>query len=115
MARYTCAFILSVNIDNLQALLIDVLNDLELDVQYYTSDYIMAREIPGNASFSELVTVEVMIDTSTAAETESRINLVAKNEEPPLILENHCRKIFEYVKRAIKESRYWHLIEEIGG
>ncbi|MDM3850021.1 MAG: hypothetical protein PT120_19060 [Aphanizomenon gracile PMC649.10] len=115
MARYTCAFILSVNIDNLQALLIDVLNDLELDVQYYTSDYIMAREIPGNASFSELVTVEVMIDTFTATETEIRMTLLAKNEELPLILENHCRKIFEYVKQAIKGSRHWHLIEEICG
>ncbi|MBW4633105.1 MAG: hypothetical protein KME30_14765 [Iphinoe sp. HA4291-MV1] len=115
MARYTCSFILSVPIDQLQPLLIELLQDCNLDVQYYTSDYIMAREFLGYVSFSKLVTVEVLIDKSTATETETRMSIVIKNEELPLQRDNHCRQIFEYVKQAIEDGRHWHLIESIAG
>ncbi len=115
MARYTCSFIVSVPIDHLQGLLIELLQDCELDVQYYTADYIMAREVPGNIPFSKLVTVEVLIDKSTATEEETRLSIVVKNEELPLQLENHCRQMFEFVKQAIEQSRRWNLIESLAG
>jgi hypothetical protein len=115
MARYTCSFIVSVPIEHLQALLIELLQDCDLDVQYYTADYIMAREIPGNVSFSKLVSVEVLIDKSTATETETRLSIVIKNEELPLQLNNHCRQIFDFVKQAIEHSRHWHLIQSLTG
>jgi hypothetical protein len=115
MARYTCSFIVSVPIDHLQALLIELLQDCGLDVQYYTADYIMAREIPGNVSFSKLVTVEVLVDKSSATETETRMSIVIKNEALPLQLNNHCRQVFEFVKQTIEQSRHWHLIESISG
>ncbi len=115
MARYTCSFTVSVPIEHLQALLIELLQDCGLDVQYYTADYIMAREIPGNVSFSKLVIVEVLIDKSTATETETRMSIVTKNEELPLQLNNHCRQIFEFVKQAIEQNRHWHLIESFTG
>ncbi|MBK1987084.1 hypothetical protein A0J48_005955 [Sphaerospermopsis aphanizomenoides BCCUSP55] len=115
MARYTSSFIVSVPIDHLQALLIDLLQDCGLDVQYYTPDYIMAREIPGNVSFSKLVTVEVLVDKSSATETETRMSIVIKNEELPLQLNNHCRQIFDFVRQMIEQSRHWHLIESISG
>jgi hypothetical protein len=115
MARYTCSFIVSLPIDHIQSLLIDLLQDCGLDVQYYTADYIMAREIPGNVSFSKLVAVEVLIDKSTATATETRMSIVIKNEELPLQLDNHCRQIFEFVKQAIEHSRHWHLIESLAG
>jgi hypothetical protein len=115
MARYTCSFIVSVPFENLQGLLIELLQDCELDVQYYTADYIMAREIPGNIPFPKLVTVEVLIDKSTATETETRMSIVVKNEELPLQLDNHCRQMFEFVKQAIEQCRYWNLIESLAG
>ncbi|BAZ30690.1 hypothetical protein NIES4074_31520 [Cylindrospermum sp. NIES-4074] len=115
MARYTCSFIVSVPSDYLQPLLIELLQDCELEIQYYTPDYIMAREIPGNVSFSKLVAVEVLIDKSTATETETRMSIVMKNEELPLQLDNHCRQIFEFVKQAIEHSRNWHLVESFAG
>jgi len=115
MARYTCSFIVSVPIDHLQPLLVELLQDCNLDVQYYIADYIMAREIPGNVSFSKLVTVEVLIDKSTATETESRMSIVIKNEELPLQLHNHCRQMFEFIKQAIEDCRHWHLIESLAG
>ena len=115
MGRYTCSFLIAINLEYLQPLLLDLLQDCDLEIQYYTSDYILAREIPGKVSFSKLVKVEVFIDKSMATETETRMSIVIKNEELPLQIDNHCRQIFEYVKQAIERSRHWHLIEIIAG
>jgi hypothetical protein len=115
MARYTCSFIISVPFDHLQPLLVDLLQECGLDVLYYTGDYVMGREVPGNVSFSKLVTVELLIDKTTATETETRMTLVMKNEELPLQVDNHCRQTFEYIKQAIENSRHWHLIESLAG
>lgn len=115
MARYTCSYIVSLPIDHLQPLLVELLQEYSLDVQYYTSDYIMAREIPGNVPFSKFVTIEVLIDKSTATETETKMNLVFKNEELPLQVHNHCRQVFESMKEAIENCRHWHLTETLAG
>jgi hypothetical protein len=117
MARYTCSFIVGDSIDHLQPLVIEILQDsnLSLDVLYYNADYIMAREIPGNVPFSKLVTVEVLIDKTTATETETKMSIVIKNEELPLQLENHCRHMFDAIKDTIENSRYVHLIETLAG
>ena len=114
MARYTSSFILSRSIDDLPPLLINLLQDCELDVQYYTTDYIMAREIPGNVSFAKLVTVEVLLDKSSASATETRMSILVKNEELQSELD-HCRQMFEYVKKSIEHSRYWDVIEVLAG
>ncbi|MFB2768618.1 hypothetical protein ACE1AT_04905 [Pelatocladus sp. BLCC-F211] len=115
MARYTCSFILSIHINHLQPLLVELLQDCNLDVQYYTLDYIMAREIVGTVSYSKMVTVEVLVDKSTATETETRMSIVIKNQELPLQLDNHCRQVFEYIKQAIEDNRNWHLIQSLAG
>jgi hypothetical protein len=115
MARYTCSFLISINLEYLQSLLLDLLQDCDLEIQYYSSDYILAREIPGKVSFSKLVKVEVLIDKSTATETETRMSIVIKNEELPLQVDNHCRQMFEYVKQSIEDNRHWHLIESLAG
>ncbi len=115
MARYTCSFIVSVTIEYLQPMLIELLQDCELDVHYYTSDYIMAREMPGNVSFPKLVTAEILIDKSTATATATRLSIVIKNEELPLQLNNHCRQMYEFVKQSIEVSKNWQLIESFAG
>ncbi len=111
MARHACSFIVSIAIDDLQPLLLALLQDLELDVQYYTPDYIMARETPGKVSSLKLAVVEVLTDKSTATEAESRFKIVVKNEQ--LQLDDHCRQMFEFVKQAIEGSDRWHLIESL--
>ncbi len=113
MARHSCSFIVSVAIDDLQSLLVKLLQDCELDVQYQTADYILGREIPGNVSFAKLVTVETLMDQSTSTETEARFSLVVKNEEQQLPLDNHCRQKFEVIKQAIESSCDWHLVETL--
>lgn len=115
MARYTCSFVLSISIHDLQPALVDLLYSCGLDVQYHTADYILAREVPGSVPFSKLVTVEGLIDKSTATESETRMTVVIKNEELPLQLDNHCRQVFDFIKQEIEASRYWNLIESIAG
>ena len=66
----------------------------------------MAREVPGKMPFAKLVVVEILIDKSTATETESKMSVVVKNEELPLQTDNHCRQLFIYVKEAIEDCRH---------
>jgi hypothetical protein len=115
MARYTCSFIVSVSLDHLQESLIELLQSCNFDIIYDTGDYIMAREIPGRIAFAKLVTVEVLIDKSTATAQEVRMNFVIKNEELPLHLDNHCRQMFELVQEAVAENRQWQLLESVVG
>jgi hypothetical protein len=113
MARYTCAFTMAASVEHLRQLLSEVLQSCNLDLQYDSSDYMMARERPGNVSFSKLVTVDVSIDKGTATKSATRVNLVAKNEELPLQIDNHCYQIFNLVKQAIADNRKWQLVETV--
>lgn len=113
MARYTCSFTIAVGVDRLRQLLTEVLHSCNLDILYDKSDYMMAREHPGQVSFSKLVTVEVLIDKTTATETLTRMDLVIKNEELPLQVENHCHQMFNLVKQSIMENRNWQLVENV--
>ncbi len=115
MARYTCSFTVTVDVDSLRQLLIEVLQSCNLDIIYDAGDYMMAREHPGQVSFSKLVTVEVLIDKTTATATATRLNLVIKNEELPLQVDNHCHQIFELVNQAIVENRNWQFVESVAG
>ncbi|NJO39815.1 MAG: hypothetical protein HC769_01125 [Cyanobacteria bacterium CRU_2_1] len=111
MARYTSLFKVAVSLDRFRQLLTDILHSCSLDVIYSSEDYLVAREVPGHVSYAKLVTVEVLIEQSTAKEAEVQMNFVVKNEELPLHSNNHCRQVFNLVNRAIAENRQWHLIE----
>ena len=115
MARYTCSFTVAVGVERLRQLLVEILQSCNLDIMHDTSDYMMARERPGQISFSKLATVEVLIDKTTSTETSTRMDLVIKNEELPLQLDNHCRQIFDLVKQSIKENRNWQMVENVAG
>jgi len=115
MARYTCSFIIAVPLERLQQVLIEVLESCNFDIIYNTGDYLMAREIPGHVSFAKLVTVEVLIDKSTATDQEVRMNFVIKNEELPLQVDNHCHQMFHQVQQAIAQNRHWQLVESVAG
>lgn len=115
MARYTCSLTVAVSLDLLQPSLIEVLQSCNFDIIYDTGDYLMAREIPGHVAFAKLVTVEVLIDKSTATAQEVRMNFVIKNEELPLQVDNHCRQMFDMVQKAVADNSHWHLVESVVG
>lgn len=114
MARYTCSFtVASGNNSNLRQLIKDILLSCSLDVIYNQSEYIMAREIPGKVSLAKLVSVEVLIDGTTATESATKVSLVVKNEELPLQVANHCYQVFEQVNKAISLDRNWQSVESM--
>lgn len=115
MARYTCLFTVATSVSSLHGFLGELLESCNFDVIYETEDYLMAREVPGNVSYAKLVTVEVLIDRTTATDKEVRMNFVIKNEELPLQLNNHCRQMFNTVSQAIADSNNMQLIEAVAG
>lgn len=115
MARYTGFFIVAVPIDRLRQLLMDVLESCNCEIIYDTGDYMMAREVPGQVSFTKLVTIEVLIDRPSDGIDEVRMNFVVKNEELPLHYDNHCRQMFDLVWQTIEENRQWQLLESAVG
>jgi hypothetical protein len=113
MARYTCLFTVAAPVSSLQPLLCEILKSCSFDIIYQTEDYLMAREVPGRVTFSKLVTVEVLIDRTTATEREVQMKFVIKNEELPLQIDNHCRQMFNQVSQAIADNSNMQLIETV--
>ncbi|MFZ9736588.1 MAG: hypothetical protein ACO3EZ_01095 [Prochlorotrichaceae cyanobacterium] len=111
MARYTCSFTVALTMQNLHQCLVDLFTECKFDVIYDTSDYVMAREIPGGVPFAKLVTAEALIDKTFPDRESVRINLVIKNEELPLQTNNHCYRMFDTVKKAIADHYNWQLVD----
>lgn len=113
MARYTCSYIVKTSLRELETLLKQLLKDCDFEVTYHTLDYMMAREIPGKVPFVKLVTVEVLIDSTTATKNQVQLSLVVKNDELPLQINNHCRQLFDGVQQVIAQDYKWQLIESV--
>ncbi|NJP10242.1 MAG: hypothetical protein HC866_12810 [Leptolyngbyaceae cyanobacterium RU_5_1] len=111
MARYTGLFKVTASINGFHQLLSEILESCNFSIIYHAGDYLMAREVPGNVAFHQLVTVEVLVDKTTATEREVQMNIVIKNEELPLQVDNHCRQKFNQVSQAIVDAHQWKLIE----
>jgi hypothetical protein len=115
MARYTGLFKVAVLVNNLQQGLSDTLEACNFEVIYQSGDYLMARERPGQVSFQQLVTVEILVDKTKAMDQEFQMNMVIKNEELPLQVDNHCRQVFSKVSQAMLDTQHWTLIESVAG
>lgn len=116
MARYTSLFTIETPTQQIQSLVRQLLEskDLGLNVIYDTGDYVVAREQPGQVTVAQLVTVEVLIDrTQNSSENTLRMNVVVKNEELPLQVDNHCHRWFNDLNQAIAASQQWRLIESV--
>ncbi|WP_013324001.1 hypothetical protein [Gloeothece verrucosa] len=113
MARYTCSYIVKTSLGQLEALLKELLTGCDFEVTYHTQDYMMAREMPGKVPFSKLVTVEVLIDSTTATPSQVQLSLVVKNDELPLQRDNHCSQLFNGVQEVIAQDYQWQLVESV--
>lgn len=115
MARYTGLFKVATSVSNLQQMLGEILKSCNFNIVYQTEDYLMARECPGHVAYHQLVTVEVLVDKSTATDQEIQLQMVIKNEELPLRVNNHCRHVYTEVSQAIIDAHQWKLIEAVAG
>lgn len=104
MARYTNFFMIDSSPEAISQTLIGVLEACNLTLVYQDSVCMVAKERPGEVSFTQLATIELLISPPTLRSGGSKIDLVVKNEELPLRSQNHCQKIFEQVNQAISEA-----------
>jgi hypothetical protein len=113
MARYTSSYNVELSLKDMMASLKEILQSCCLNLCYETEEYIMAKEEPGNVSYTKLVEVEILIDRTKATATQVQVDFVVKNEELPLQVKNHCREIFEQVQTEIKKNTAWKSEAEI--
>jgi len=104
MARYTTFFMTGSPKEDVHQGLLSALENCGLELAYQDPVYIVAKEKPGQVSFSQLTTTELMLNPPTVESGGAKIDLVVKNEELPLRQQNHCHEIFTQVKQAIAEA-----------
>ena len=104
MARYTNFFMTGAPKEDVHKGLVSALESCDLNLIYQDPVYIVAKEKPGQVSFAQLTTVELLINPPTVEQGGAKIDLVVKNEELPLRQQNHCREVFTQVNQAISEA-----------
>lgn len=104
MARYTNFFMTGAPKEDIHRGLLGALEACDLDLIYQDPAYIVAKEKPGRVSFTQITTVELLINPPTLELGGAKIDVVVKNEELPLRKNNHCREIFDVVNQAIANS-----------
>ncbi len=101
MGRYSCVLNMPAEREQVRVGLQELLNRRQFNWVYDSPSYCMAREKPGNVSIAQLVTVEMFLDSKVTGQVE--LTCVAKNEELPLKVVNHCQQVFETVRTALTE------------
>lgn len=104
MARYTNFFMTSSSQEAISQTLVGALEACDLNLIYQDPVCIVAKERPGQVSFTQLATIELLISPPTLGSGGAKIDLVVKNEELPLRSQNHCKEIFEQINQAISEA-----------
>jgi hypothetical protein len=113
MSRYTYSFNYKKSLADLKPSLTEILSSSDFDIIYDTDDYLMGREKPkpGEVAFSELVTIEVLIDKTKSSPDGTVVNFVIKNESLPLRSQNHCQEISDALKVTIEAIDHWHYLD----
>ncbi|MGH2416449.1 MAG: hypothetical protein ACRDEA_22705 [Microcystaceae cyanobacterium] len=114
MARYSCSYSVNTSVEQIPSLLVQILQKCEFEVIHQSVNYIKAREISAQALFSKLVTVDIFIDPVEEKNGRVPLTWVVKNDELTLHLDNHCRRQFERLQRAIANECQWHLASFVG-
>ncbi|KPQ36801.1 MAG: hypothetical protein HLUCCA11_04745 [Phormidesmis priestleyi Ana] len=104
MARYTNFFMTASPQQAISQALVSALEACNLNLVYQDPVCIVAKERPGQVSFAQLATVELLISPPTLENGGSKVDLVVKNEELPLRTQNHCREIFVQINQAIANA-----------
>ncbi len=102
MARYTCVIQLSGTTETIRPTVKQLLETAaKFQFIYDSRDYWVAREVPGDVPFSRLVTVEMLLDAIRPGCTQ--VTCIAKNEELPLQIGNHCEQVFSHLEGALQQ------------
>lgn len=113
MSRYVCHFLVNLSSQQVRSSLGKLLAACGMEPIHEVEDYLMAREMPGRVSFARLVTVEVLIDVTTATQSAVKLSFVVKNQELPLNTNNHCRQVFDALRSEIANHADWQPISSL--
>ncbi|MDJ0509998.1 MAG: hypothetical protein QNJ64_12200 [Crocosphaera sp.] len=105
MARYTSSFVVKASLQEVPDLLGQILESCDFGMVYQATDYLMAKEAPGGVSLSQLVSVEVLIESTLAKDDEVPVTFVVKNDELPLNPKNHCQQRFQQLQTSLTKSK----------
>jgi len=103
MARYTNLFMTGAPKEEVLQGLVTALQACNLDLVYQDPVYIVAKEKPGQVSFAQLATVEILLNPPALKTQGAKIDLIVKNEELPLRQQNHCHTVFTQVSQAVSK------------
>ncbi len=107
MARYTCSFVVNASLQEVPVLLSQILEACDFRVVFEATDYVMAKESPGKVSLSELVSVQVLIESTLAKKNEVPVTFVVKNDQLPLNPNNHCQQRFQELQTTLNQNQQW--------
>ncbi len=113
MSRYVCHFLVNLSPQDVRSPLRKILDACQLETIYELEDFMMAREIPGRVPFAKLVTVEILINVTTATQDAVSLCFVVKNEELPLNYNNHCRQMFDLLRLSLEQQDDWQPINSL--
>ncbi|MDX2272464.1 MAG: hypothetical protein NW237_11030 [Cyanobacteriota bacterium] len=102
MARYSCVTKLSGSNDQLNEAIRNLLERCRLTILHNSQDYWVAGEPPGEKPYTQLVTVEVLMDRARQGDSV-QVTCIAKNEELPLQSVNHCQQRFHQLKAEFSQ------------
>jgi hypothetical protein len=113
MSRYVCHFLVHLSPQHVRVPLKKLLEACGMETIHEVEDYLMAREIPGQVSFARLAVAEILIDVTHATQEAVKVSFVVRNEELPLNSNNHCRQVFDLLRRAIDHNFDWQPISNL--
>ncbi len=102
MSRYACSYLVKISPNRLQLLYDDLLQLSVFEIMHRRPDVFVLIETPNEALFSQLVTIELF--NTIVSPSEIQIDLLVKNHELPLRVNNRCRQFFERIHRTITED-----------
>lgn len=101
MARYTCSYKFPVSTEKIYSVIAEIFNSCQLQIEFQSNDYIMAKEIKNKIHYSHLVKVDVMINLFSVNKEETTLNLIIQNEELAVSKNNHARDKLDQLQKII--------------
>jgi hypothetical protein len=110
MSRYASRYLVTTTVEKFPCQFETILKECGIQVVHKSKEYLMAREIPGKVPFAKLVLVEALLDHTKARENQVDIDIIVKNDELPLNIDNHCFRLFNLISQAIANAPEWKLL-----
>lgn len=101
MSRYSCSYLVKLSPNQLDFLYDDLSRLSVFEVMHRRPDRLVLLELPNDVLFSRLVTIELF--NQFISPSEIQIELLVKNNELPLRVNNRCRQCFDAIHKIITE------------